>query len=712
MLNLTEILPAEYQHDTESQQYVHRISENIQVDGEIYYRYPNLSVGKSAYPQLTVIAKNYASFIINTIEFSEEDLEKVTSEYIQLQGSGLKDNPVALFDDMLGELRQKLSRNRDTRPFVVVMGILVTPLWDPDKFRTMFTVEDDVIVVKNISEVDWDRLKLENRIADGVHKALVSIIQGIGGMTRGAIAEPTKTTRMDEAIFQLERKLKMMDQTQQKASLSFHLGPQCIRGLAGTGKTILLALKAAFLHERFPQSKILYTFNTQSLYNSVIGLVTTFYRQQASADPDFDYLHIRHAWGSRQRAGVYSDACARIGLPPLTLTEAKTRDTMPLRACCAHLSDHNIQPYYDHVLIDEAQDFPSEFSSLIWNLTKDPHNICFAYDELQSLADVEMPELEHVFGTNSEGVPRWIPEESDITVLKKSYRCPGEVLVLAHAVGLGIYNEDGPVQMIESTDTWESIGYNLQGVLEAGNKVVLTRPEENSPSILGHIYKGPQHFIMYKAHENRTKEIEWVANEIDILIHSERVRPQDIVVTSLDSLNSRHAFSLLQQRLLELGIQSVIPGLVQGSAQFMEEGRVTLSTVFRVKGNEAPVVFVLAVDELYTQEDIIQIRNRLFTCISRSKGWIRLTGTGSGMDRAMREFDRVRKHYPSMEFVFPDMKTIRRRLDPQIQAKKRLVLNEYDRFANVLHGLDEETIKEMGLEELVTALRRMRSHDE
>ena len=40
---------------------------------------------------------------------------------------------------------------------------------------------------------------------------------------------------------------------------------QRIRGLAGSGKTVVLALKAAYLHAQHPEWRIGVTFNTRSL---------------------------------------------------------------------------------------------------------------------------------------------------------------------------------------------------------------------------------------------------------------------------------------------------------------------------------------------------------------------------------------------------------------------------------------------------------------
>ncbi len=74
-------------------------------------------------------------------------------------------------------------------------------------------------------------------------------------------------------------------------------GPQRVRGLAGSGKTVVLAMKAALTHLRYPDAIILYTFYTKNLYQHIQRLITRFYRQFDDRDPNWSNLRIMHAWG-------------------------------------------------------------------------------------------------------------------------------------------------------------------------------------------------------------------------------------------------------------------------------------------------------------------------------------------------------------------------------------------------------------------------------
>ncbi|MDF5871354.1 hypothetical protein P4112_02365 [Pseudomonas aeruginosa] len=151
--------------------------------------------------------------------------------------------------------------------------------------------------------------------------------------------------------------------------------------------------------------------------------------------------------------------------------------------------------YYDHILIDEGQDFPDGFYKLCFELAKgdrDKKNIVWAYDELQNILNVKMRSPAELFGQDDDGEPRISlaraeknlpPGATNDTVLSKCYRNQREVLVAAHALGFGIYSNI--VQLLESPDHWRDVGYDvLTPDFQVGNDIEILRPVENSPVAL------------------------------------------------------------------------------------------------------------------------------------------------------------------------------------------------------------------------------------
>jgi superfamily I DNA and RNA helicase len=93
-----------------------------------------------------------------------------------------------------------------------------------------------------------------------------SILQTVLPLTKNPGGIVRKASTQGAAIRMLDSNIALLDDQQMKVALQIPPGPQRIRGLAGTGKTILLAMKAVNIHKNFPDKRILFTFHTQSLY--------------------------------------------------------------------------------------------------------------------------------------------------------------------------------------------------------------------------------------------------------------------------------------------------------------------------------------------------------------------------------------------------------------------------------------------------------------
>ena len=128
------------------------------------------------------------------------------------------------------------------------------------------------------------------------------------------------------------------------------------------------------------------------------------------------------------------------------------------------------------------------------------------------------------------------------------------------------------------------------------------------------------------------------------------------------------------------------------SAEFAETGYVTLSTVYRAKGNEAPVVYIVAFERLWDYVGEVSYRNRAFTSISRSKGWVWISGTGPQMAQVQTELGKVVKDLPMFRFTFPDMVLIQRRLDPSETTRRKIQVSQARRSARDLEEADLDAL--------------------
>lgn len=304
-----------------------------------------------------------------------------------------------------------------------------------------------------------------------------SVVEGAKALTRPQkriIVDPEKQP-LAVAISKLEAEIANFDHKQRHIALVDVGGPARIRGLAGSGKTVILAMKAAHLHLNNPEANILITFFTRSLRDTIRNLITKFYRHYSETDPNWRNVHVRHGWGGTSAPGVYSDACRRLNRSPLRLPEAKALakrgETAFGAACSALMSQVQVEPFYDYVLIDEGQDFPASFYQLCFRLTKgerDRKNIIWAYDELQDIMNVKIRQPDELFGLDKDKKPcvdldrssaHLPPGATNDAVLSKCYRNQRDILVTAHALGFGVYGNI--VQLLESSAHWQDVGYDV-----------------------------------------------------------------------------------------------------------------------------------------------------------------------------------------------------------------------------------------------------------
>ena len=452
---------------------------------------------------------------------------------------------------------------------------------------------------------------------------------------------------MFEAIELNNKKIAQFDYDQMAASLTITEKSERIRGLAGSGKTVLLAMKAARLHKRFPEKKIAFVFFTKSLYSQALNLIRKYYNQIADDEPNWDNLKVLHSWGGVTTGeGFYSFICKEHGVVPKTLRQGDLASN-----CNELLKNHELRPVFDCVLIDEAQDFPLEFFLLVERVTKKPKKIVIAYDELQTTNDIHIPEFEQLFGANN-GTPNVVLEPHYDYILKKSYRNTLEVLLTAFSFGFGFYHDI--TQIIQDNTTWDALGFECKSELVPGNEVVIHRPPQNSPNSITTFYPSekPVNYDTYESQEQQTTQ---VAEKIAALINEQKVRPVDILVVDI-RMNKNKVLNEIQYKLESLGIESHIPGVVSDARDFFVDGRVTLTTPRNAKGNEVSVVFVLGCEDIYSKVSVSQqrqSRNFMFISITRSKGWVYLSAVGRVKGVFFEEIKQIQKNLPDMKFIYP-----------------------------------------------------------
>lgn len=657
-------------------------SEHDNLDGYLYIGYPIIATVEGAYPiDALWISELHGLVIFNLIE------NKNTEDY-----QGIQDDTANKIESKLKGYKQLV----DKRSLCVAINVIT--------FAPFLT--DDVVCADGdyplvnlnslysiLTKITWSKNEYFN--------ALVSVLQAISTIRkvrkRNSLKNPdSRGSRLNA----LEESIANLDNRQSKAVIETVEGVQRIRGLAGSGKTIVLALKAAYLHAQHPDWKIAITFNTRSLKGQFKQLINTFYIEQTNEEPNWENLQIIHAWGASgggNRNGIYYTFCTtnNVEYYDYQTSKYKFKADDPFGKACEHAlldTGKSVKELYDVILIDEAQDFSQGFFRLCYAMLKAPKRLVYAYDELQSLKLQSLPNPEELFGYHDDGTPKVKfyhdngKPQQDI-ILEKCYRNSRPVLVTAHALGFGIYRESKSgsetslVQMFDQKDLWLDVGYEvLDGELEDDKRVLLARTPQSSPRFLemdGNI----DDLILFKSFASQEEQDNWVAEQIAINLKNDELRSDDIIVINPDPLSTNRAVGGIRARLFDMDIKSHTAGVDTTPDEFfsVNNDSIAFTGIYRAKGNEAAMVYVINSDRCYESTyELAKLRNQLFTAITRSKAWVRVLGVGDEMDKLIQEFEKVKSHDFTLDFKYPtkkqreNMNIINRDMDkPELERVKK-----------------------------------------
>jgi superfamily I DNA and RNA helicase len=524
--NNLDVVYGEYTDLTQVREFVSGVKDS-NCSGTLYIGYPVLSIddGKIEFDALLVSpSKGVIIFDL----YSAGELADYTPAMISTASTGRQEQLYAALFNRLNSFKEL----RKGRSLVVdISTVTINPLADDIK------TEDDFNEISIDLLGDFYESIDESALTPEQEQHLNAAIQRISNL------KPQKKrlniTRADSrgaVIKRIEEQIANLDLWQKRGSIEYVNGPQRIRGLAGSGKTVVLALKAAYLHVKRPDWDIAITFNSRALYQQFESLLTRFVYSQVNDEPDWTKLHIMHSWGDSSKPGIYSRIVHEIGSPYRDFSSASRKWTYAtaFTGACQEaldaLGDRELD-LFDMVLIDEAQDLPSPFFKLVYQITKDPKRIIWAYDDLQNLGDTQLPSPKDLFGVDKKGDAlvtlknkEDYPQE-DI-VLPRCYRTPPESLVVAHGLGFGIYREP-VVQMFPQPKIWERLGYKVKdGSLEFGEDVDLIRDPESVPEFFARLLKQDE-IIQFKKFSDTSEQYNWVAFEINRLIAEEDLQCSD-----------------------------------------------------------------------------------------------------------------------------------------------------------------------------------------
>jgi superfamily I DNA and RNA helicase len=665
-----------------------------------YWRYPIFSqVGKfRKEPDILIVDRQLGIIIIEVKAIEIDRIVTITGHRWEYQDFYTSfGNPYQQAENQLFAILEYCHREPSLQKQITARAIIALPhisdrQWQTREFDRLPT--NPPILFKNHLDSSESICQLiqqtppliaGNQINSKQWQLLLAVIAGTPTFCQPTQRVLNHSQSRGSILNQLRSHISQIDLQQENIAKQIPPGPQRIRGIAGSGKTVLLCQKAAIMHLKHPDWKIALVFFSRSLYHPIIEQVDKWLRHFSNNELVYDpknlNLRLLHAWGSRKQPGLYSLICYKSGVKPLTVndTESKKPNEALAEVCLQLLQTTTIPQLFDAILIDEGQDLivdnykfedKQPFYWLAYEALRpvDPihpvqKRLIWAYDEAQSLESLNIPTASELFGESLGHLVtgKYIGDIKKSEIMYRCYRTPHQIITAAHAIGMGLLRPEGMLTGITQTDDWQAIGYEVRGKFIPGQQITIERPLKNSPNPISKLWQGE--IIEFKIYHSRQQELTALAKNIQHNLRYEGLRPsREILVIVLGSF-----FEALQLEthvanfLMKQGIDIFIPGTSdlnilksdrkeQNPNKFWCEGAVTISRIHRAKGQEADLVYLVGLDNIAKDESNIQLRNQLFISLTRAKCWVNLSGIGAYS--MYEEMHRVIQSKDTFTFIF------------------------------------------------------------
>lgn len=682
--------------------------------GQAYYRYPIFTRTGNLIrePDFLMLHQETGLWIIECKGCNIDNIESIQGhEWKMKNWHSDVETPVAQAEDQMFAIKNKLDVRRESRGklrtnFRVVLPNVKRQEWIDRGFDRLPCIEGVVMLYEDLTpsalKKYFAEIKQQNPQPQYPEEEW-KLIYGVLGGTLPAkppreIPTDTPTQSPLLAIREVESSLKILDNDQKKIAFEIPDGPQRLRGLAGTGKTVLLAKRLAKMHIANPAWNIGLVFFTRSLYDQMISLVDLYHREMHpdQREPNWQKVKILHAWGGRTRDGFYYRLARESSVRPHDLNSAKEAVRQSGQSgsvtdlfdfICKELQEktqeRGIPKLYDCLLIDEGQDLPASFYQLALSSLRDPKRLYWAYDEAQGIGSLIIPTSEELFGRDENNQLRVdVSGSYSGGILKthkmnRCYRTPRQLLMTAHALNMGLFRQGGVLQSVTTKDDWKDLGYEiLEGDFTAasvrdGRDVVITRHSEKSPHPVDSDkfkhHESLGSLLSFQKFASEGDEIKWIAAHIKADLDA-GFDPWDIFVTALGGENENEYLQELSKALTNVGVPSAIAGVdthvdrFQAPDIFRKDGCVTISSIARAKGNEAWKVYACrfhyATQPLaWKDENELHKRNEAFVALTRPRLWSVVTGLNSEI---FQEIETAINQYPNFRFKAFNKQSLRR----------------------------------------------------
>lgn len=523
----------------------------------------------------------------------------------------------------------------------------------PRKWRSDLTQE-----IENYKDQTFEELLRGNELPIDLQRKnelLISLVTGsindiekVGVETPDTLLDKVKNSIM---LFDGEQTRFIYKQLDQKRI--------SIQGLSGTGKTELLMHKLKEIYAAEKETSIFFTCHNNVLADHLKQRIPKFF-DFMKVDKQIQWnsqLWVERAWGSQhnKNSGLYSYICSFYGLSFSRWSPQTTYEMIFTKALKEINNLENFEYAFDYILIDEKQDFPNVFFDLCEKITR--KKVYIAGDIFQDIFENNIQQA----------------VENVDYVLNKCYRTAPNILMFAHAIGMGLF-ENTKLNWLEDSE-WTASGYHLE---RNGDNVTLSRDSVRRFEDIEEKQLMNMNLIQ---HEDQDQVVEIIRG---IVRENPSVKADDIAVIMLD--RSSYIYNYVD--LLQFKIKSELGWDVNKSYETKRKvpNELFISNVNNVKGLEFP--FVICITSNITGS--YSYRNSLYTMLTRSflQSYL-LVGDLKSLDCQLKGLQNINQNHSilSIEPTAEEKAVIKRKI---VKIKDEKNVSFYDFMMKIFNELSIE----------------------
>ena len=383
---------------------------------------------------------------------------------------------------------------------------------------------------------------------------------------------------------------------QRIANLSLDGKPRLVRGVAGSGKSIVLCTWLAKTVKRMEGNQplcIWAVYANRSLHKllrqSVESAWADLWKDSLYDAPDFPWENVSLLHVKDVLAGLLPDAS--LSMDAFEFDYDRAAEEFLRRQDSA-----TILPRCSALFIDEAQDMGPSMLKLLLSLVQRSDT----EDANSKPAHIFYDNAQNIYGRKT---PKWSDFGIDMrgrsTIMRENFRSTNAIAELAvntlHRLvdpdRRDDQNELMSMGLIEKTEingqTWLKVRFNQ--------------------------VDGPKPF--FRCYDRRTEEINAIANHLVQLIRTEGVSPSDICVI----YNGKHVVQLLESILKPTLSQIGVELSIQTNRPFERQSNtLVITTSHSYKGYESEVVIIPCVDQFVAAEGKV-LANNLYVAMTRAR---------------------------------------------------------------------------------------------